>query len=78
MSATAQIQQPILISLLYRKAQGEFAPENVIHLDRDTLIRLVREWEGGDARKHLRPREIVAKARAGELRLQECRIELEE
>lgn len=78
MTATAEIQQPILISLLYRKAQGEFVPENVIRLDRDTLIRLMREWEGGDARKHMRPREIVAKARAGNLRMQECRIELEE
>ena len=67
MTETIQLHQPILTSLLYRRAKGEFEPDHVIRLDRDTLVRLMREYEGGDARKHMRPREIVAKARAGAL-----------
>lgn len=77
MTETIQLHQPILTSLMYRKAKGEFAEDNVIRLDRDTLVRLAREYEGGDGRGHLRPRDIVRKAREGQLRLQECTILLE-
>jgi len=78
MTETIQLDQPILTSLMYRKAKGEFAEDNVIRLDRDTLIRLMREYEGGDGRKHMRPRDVVRKAREGQLRLKECTILLQE
>lgn len=78
MTETIQLHQPILTSLLYRRAKGEFEPDHVIRLDRDTLVRLMREYEGGDGRKHMRPRDVVRKAREGQLRFKECTILLQE
>lgn len=77
MTQTIQLHQPILTSLLYRRAKGEFEPDHVIRLNRDTLVRLAREYEGGDGRGHLRPRDVVRKAREGQLRLHECTILLQ-
>lgn len=85
MISTEPTQQslPILTSLMYRKAKGEFDAEGIVYLDRAELVQLVREYEAGDGRNHMREREMVRRCRAGDffladdlpIRLKEDRVD---
>lgn len=67
--AVPKLQSPLLFSIMQRMASGDFGDRGEITLCRDTLIRLYREWEGGDGRKHLRPREILERSRKGQIQI---------